>query len=140
MKKKLAGIVLAMVMFLMVGCAAIQEYVQVDQESQEIIAKITARRAGYELAKEYPVIANQVNTVCAEIIATEGADLIVVAVKQLVIALTAEIDDPLLAADITDILTLIKIESGIEITGEQIAVIKAVARGLSVGIAIGGVK
>ena len=114
--------------------------VEIDQESQEIIAKITGRRAGYELAKEYPVIADQVNTVCAEIIATESADLIVVAAKQLVIVLTAEIDDPLLAADITDILTLIKIESGVEITEEQIAVIKAAARGLSAGIEIRGGK
>ena len=136
MKKKLAGIVLAMVMFLMVGCAAIQEHVQIDQDSQEIIAKITGRRAGYELAKEYPVIADQVKTVCMEIIATEDTDLIVVATKQLAIALTAEIDDPLLAADITDILTLIKIESGVEITENQIAVIKAAAEGLVSGIGI----
>ena len=136
MKKKLAGIVLAMVMFLMVGCAAIQEHVQIDQDSQEIIAKITGRRAGYELAKEYPVIADQVKTVCMEIIATEDTDLIVVATKQLAIALTAEIDDPLLAADITDILTLIKIESGVEITENQIAVIRAAAEGLVSGIGI----
>ena len=140
MKKKLIGVGLAMVMLLMVGCATIQEYVQIDQESQEIIAKITGRRAGYELAKEYPVIANQVNTICMEIIATESTDLIIVATKKLVSVLAAKIDDPLLAADITDILTLIKIESGIEITEEQIAVVKAVAKGLSAGIAIGGVK
>ena len=136
MKKKLAGIVLTMVMFLMVGCATIQEYVQIDQDSQEIIAKITGRRAGYELAKEYPVIADQVKTVCMEIMATEDTDLIVVATKQLAIALIAGLDDPLLAADITDILTLIKIESGVEITENQIAVIKITAEGLVSGIEI----
>lgn len=136
MKKKLAGIVLTMVMFLMVGCTTIQEYVQIDQDSQEIIAKITGRRAGYELAKEYPVIADQVKTVCMEIMATEDTDLIVVATKQLAIALIAGLDDPLLAADITDILTLIKIESGVEITENQIAVIKITAEGLVSGIEI----
>lgn len=138
MKKKLAGIILAMIMFLMTGCADIQEYIQIDQESQEVIARITGRRAGYELAKEYPIIAGQVNTVCTKIIATENPDIIAVATKQLVIVLTAEIDDPLLAADITDILTLIKIESGVEMTETQIAVIKAVAGGLSAGIEVGG--
>ena len=48
----------------------------------------------------------------------------------------AEINDPLLAADIQDILVLIKIETDIEITDDQIKTIKAVAAGLISGIKI----
>lgn len=136
MNKRLVGIGLAMVMFLMVGCAAGQ--VQIDQDSQEIIAKITGRRTGFEIVKSHPDIAKEMSIVCQEIISQSKPDLVIVAVNSLIAILGAEIDDPLLAADITDILTLIKIESGVEITEKQIAVIKTVAEGLSAGIEIGG--
>lgn len=138
MEKKLVGIVLSMVMFLMVGCAAGQ--VQIDQDSQEVIAKITGRRAGFELVKSHPDIAKEVSVVCQEIISQSKPDLVIVAVNSLIAILGAEIDDPLLVADIKDIVSLIKFEYGLEISVEQLAVVKAVAEGLSAGIEIGGRK
>jgi hypothetical protein len=120
------------VIFAVVGCTGTQ--IQIDQDSKEVIAKIAGRRAGIELAKEYPDVADQVNTVCQEIIAQEKPDLISIAVGSLSSLLAAELDDPLLAADISDILSMIKIEPDIEISPDQMAVIKAVAEGLASGI------
>ena len=123
--------------WIMVGCTSGQGQVQiqVDSDSQQIIAKIAGRRAGYELAKEYPDIAVEVHAACQEIIAQNKPDLVGIAVNRLIaVMLAAEIDDPLLAADISDILSMIQIEPGVELTKNQMAVIKAVAKGLVSGI------
>ena len=131
---KIAVIILILA-WIMVGCVPGQ--VQVDQAGQEVIAKIAGRRAGYELAKEYPAIAVEVHAACQEIVAQDEPDLVGIAVNRLIVVmLAAEIDDPLLAADISDILSMIRIEPGIELTKNQMAVIKAVAKGLVSGIEI----
>lgn len=131
--KKISAVLLVVVMFVF-GCTG--GNIQVTQESQEAIAKIMARRVGYELAKEYPEIAVQVSAVCQEIIAQEEPDLVRIAINGLIVVLAAEIDDPLLAADIRDILKLIEIESGIEITDEHMSIVKNVAEALASGIDI----
>jgi hypothetical protein len=46
----------------------------------------------------------------------------------------SQIDDPLLKADIKDILGMISIQSGVIATEKQIAIIKAVAEGLINGV------
>lgn len=135
--KFLKGILIFFVigMFMMIGCTGAQ--VQIDQDSQETVAKIAGRRAGNELAKEYPDIAEHIYAACQDIIAQDEPDFISIAANRLTaIILAAEIDDPLLVADINDILSMIKIDPGIEITTDQMAVIKAAAAGLISGIEI----
>lgn len=122
----------------MVGCAFDQ--VQVDQKSQETIAKITARRVGCELEIKYPDVAKEVSAICQEVVNQDEPDFIKIAISRLSVILTAEINDPLLVADIQDILTLLKIEIGIELADSQMQTIKAVAIGLINGIKIGGNK
>lgn len=128
------GVLLIIVMFFMIGCTTGQ--VQVDQDSQETIAKIAARRAGYELESHYPEISHEVLGLSKAILIDEESDIVRIVVDRLAIVLAAEIDDPLLAADLQDIIALIKIDTGLEITAEQMAVIKAVATGLVSGIEI----
>ena len=119
----------------MIGCAGTE--VQIDQDGKEIIAKIAGRRAGSELAKEYPDIADHVYAASQDIVSQDVPDFINIGVNRLSAILAAEeIDDPLLIADISDILSMIKIEPGIEITPDQMAIIKAACQGLISGIEI----
>jgi hypothetical protein len=125
-------------MFFAIGCTAFQEHVQIqiDQESQEVIARIAGRHAGIELAKEYPDIAKKVMLVCRDIIEEESLDIIVTLTKSMTELLADEyIADPL-KTDIKDILSKIEIKTEAEITKEWLAITKAVAEGLISGIEI----
>lgn len=137
--KRLNVLFLVIVMLFMAGCTAGQgqPQIQVDPEDQAVIGKITGRHAGNELAKHYPDIAKNVVAVCNDIINEDNPDIIVTLVKSVIITLSdSQIDDELLKADIKDIMELIKVKSGVEITKEQMSVIKAVAEGLVSGIKI----
>jgi len=137
MKLRKCMFMFLVVIFTLAGCAGSQ--IQIDQDGQETIAKIAGRRAGSELAKEYPDVAEHVYAACQDIVSQDEPDSISIAVNRLTaIMMAEEIDDPLLAADISDILSMIKIEPGIEITLDQMAIIKAVAEGLASGIEIQG--
>jgi hypothetical protein len=120
--------------FAVVGCAGTE--VQIEQDGQEVIAKITGRRVGSEIAKKYPDIAREVLALSKAIIVADEADIIAIVVDRLAVVLSAEVSDPLLAADINDVLSLIKIETDVGITTEQMTIIKAVAEGLVSGIEI----
>lgn len=120
--------------FAVVGCAGTE--VQIDQDGQEVIAKITGRRVGSEIAKKYPDIAREVLALSKAIIVADEPDIIAIVVDRLAVVLSAEVSDPLLAADINDVLSLIKIETDVGITTEQMTNIKAVAEGLVSGIEI----
>lgn len=140
MKKRLVGLGLVMAMFFIFGCATIQEHVdiQIDQESQEVIARITARHAGDELMKRYPDIAEKVIIVCQDIVKEENPDIIVTLVNSITKILADDyIKDSLLKADIKEILGMIKIKTGVEITEKWMAITKAIAEGLIEGIEIG---
>lgn len=124
--------------FTVVGCAGTQ--VQIDQDGQEVIAKITGRRVGSEIAKKYPDIAREVLALSKAIIVADEPDIIAIVVKRVAVLLSGEVDDPLLAADISDILDRVKIETDVGITTEQITIVKAVAEGLASGIEIQRLK
>lgn len=137
MKKYLAGVGLAMAMFFMVGCATGQgqPQIQIDAEDQAVIAKIAGRHAGNELAKRYPDVAVEVAKVCNKFVAEDSPDIVVTFGKSMIVVLADDqIKDPLLKADMADILDKIKVESGVVVTEERLAVIKAVAEGLASGI------
>jgi hypothetical protein len=125
-------------LFFLVGCATDQgqPQIQIDPESQVIIAKIAGRRAGYELEKQYPEVSHEVLALSKAILIEKEPDIVRIVVDRLVVVLAAEIDDPLLAADLQDIVALIKIETGVEITDKHMRLIQAAAEGLISGIKI----
>ena len=125
--------ILAMVM---VGCAPGQGpvQVQVNPDSQEVIARITARHVGYEIQKKYPDIAKEVLAISKEILLAKD-DIIATSVKSLTSVLINKVtEDPLLIMDIEDLAALIKINTNVDITKEQIKIFHAVAKGLISGI------
>lgn len=132
---KLNILFLIAVMFFTFGCSASQ--VQIDPAGQEAIAKITGRHAGNALAKKYPDTAKELILVCNDIVKESNPDIVATLARSIALTLSdSQIDDLLLKADIKDILVMIKIQSGITVTAEQILIIKAVAEGLISGIEI----
>lgn len=129
---KRLSMLFAIIVMIAVGCA--QGQVQVDPASQEAIAKIAGRRAGYELEKQYPEISHEVLALSKAVLVDEEPDIVRIVIDRLVVVLATEIDDPLLKADIKDILDMINIQLGVVVTKEQMAVVKAVAEGLISGI------
>ncbi|MCK4498894.1 hypothetical protein KAU11_00175 [Candidatus Babeliales bacterium] len=128
------AIIILILGLVVVGCAPGQSpiQIQVDSDSQEVIAKIAARHIGDELEKRYPAIATEVLALSEKILAAEKNDAVVTAFDKIVFVLTSKISDPLLAMDIRDLTDLIKIEIGI--TEEQMGLVMAVAKGLISGI------
>lgn len=136
MIKKLTSLGIMIVFFIVVGCAISPVQIQIDPESKEVLAKITARHTGRALNERYPDIANKVSMLCQKIIVTDNAEPFGIAVNSLVTLLTDEIDDPLLKMDIKDVMSLIKIEVDVEITEKRMNIIKAVAQGLIEGMEV----
>lgn len=135
MKKLSVALIVIIVFF--AGCAIDQgqPQIEIDPESQAVIGKIMGRHAGDALAEKYPDIAESVKAICNDIIEKDDPDIIVTLAKSVVTVLADnQIKDKLLVADIKDILDMITVKSGVEITSEKIAVIKAVAKGLIEGI------
>ena len=142
MKKFSINLFLVAVMFIF-GCAVNPEApIQVDPENQAIIAQIAGRHAGAELVKENPEIAREVSALCEGILIANEDEILRVIVDRIVVVLSDElINDPLLVADIQDVIGMIKIKPDvIVITPEQLMVTKGAARGLISGIEIGGSK
>lgn len=131
---KRLSMLFVIIIMIAVGCA--QGQVQVDPASQEAIARIAGRRVGYELEKQYPEISHEVLVLSKAVLVNEEPDIVRIVIDRLVIVLAAEIDDSLLAADLQDVIALVKVETGIEITAEHIRVIQATATGLISGIEI----
>ena len=132
---KIAIIIMILAMVI-IGCAPGQGpvQIQVDPDSKEVIAKITARHVGYEIQKKYPDVAAKVLALSKDVLAAEN-DVVVALINSLASVLVNEVtDDPLLAMDIKDLAALVKIDADVEITGEQVKIFHAVAKGLISGI------
>lgn len=108
------------------GCT--MREMQISDENQVVIAKITSRHVGDELAKNYPAVAVTVKKICRDIIDQEDSELINSIIE---ILSNDQIDDPLLRADIQDIISLLNVEI------EKTRIIQAIAEGLLSGIAGG---
>ena len=130
------AIIIFIFALVVVGCAPGQGpvQIQVDPDSQEVIAKITARHVGYEIQKKYPDVAKEVLAISKEILLAKN-DIIATSIKSLTSVLINKItDDPLLIMDIKDLASLVKINANIDITEEQVKIFHAVAKGLISGI------
>lgn len=107
---------------------------EMNPETTETIARISARRIGGQLQTIYPDIALEVHRICAVIIpaTTQGKDD---TLKEYILELLSkEIEDKLLVADIIDLIDLIKIEPNGELTDDQLQLINLIAKGLTIGI------
>lgn len=137
--KKLSVLFIIVAIFFVVGCASdgpSGDQVQIDQESKELTAKILGRRIGAELQKQCPDVAAEVHTLCQEITTSKELDIADIAIKRMLNLLADETGDPLLAADISDLLDLLQIKLDVEIPSEQVAIVVAAAKGLLSGIEI----
>ena len=129
-------IIILIFTLVIVGCVPGQGpvQIQVDPDSQEVIAKITARHVGYEIQKKYPDVAAKVLVLSKDVLAAEN-DVVTTLINSLTSVLVNEVtDDPLLAMDIKDLAALIEINANIGITEEQVKISHAVAKGLISGI------
>jgi hypothetical protein len=136
--KRFSLVLVLIVALFLIGCATDGQVPVTDQASKELIAKISGRRIGAELQKNYPDVAVEVQTLCCEITASNGANIVDIAVRRLIKVLADETGDKLLAADIKDLLELLKVVPDIEIAPDQLAIIIAAAKGLISGIELQG--
>lgn len=134
--KKLISLFLVGMFLIFCGCGMLQPR----GDSQELIAKISARHIGHELVKKHPKIANEllyhcrfVTTALINNTAVAGS---VERMKRFLLYQWEWHDDPLMEADIDDLLSLIKID-GPEIPESRLLKIRAVIDGLSSGLRTG---
>lgn len=126
----LLGMIFAVCFIL--GCPGLQ----IQGNSQELVVKMSARHVGHKLAVENPDVALMLAPL-AEMVLTSptayGGSLI----SQLRAVAVNKIRDPLLKADISDLVGLIKID-GPTIAVSQVRLIRAIANGLLEGINMKG--
>ena len=115
-------------MFLLTSCAMAP--IQIGQDSQEILAKIGARRIGNYLQVKYPEIAKEYLPMAKAFVdKQEGSGLF----KDFILAATDGIDDPLLRADIKDLISMIEIQ-GPEIPDNYAEVLESAMDGFYQGL------
>ena len=128
--KKISIALIIIVVFL-AGCVSFE----VGSTEKELVAKIAARHVGFELEKRYPDIAVEVLALSEGLLVAEESEIIKVLLDRVVFVLSGEvISDKLLVMDIQDLVGMIKVQVDVEITEDQMAIIRAVAGGLIEGI------
>lgn len=125
---------LGIVVMFLFGCISFQ----LTGTEKEVFAKGVARYVGFELEKQYPAVAEEIKTLSQQLLLAEADEVVTVIVDRMVFVLIGEIDDPLLVLSIQDLISLIKIETTVEISEEQMGIIRAIAQGLIEGIELGG--
>lgn len=129
--KKFAVLMIGFV-FLLTSCAT----VKIGQEGQEVLAKISARRIGHYLQTKQPEIAKECLPVAKAFVDKQESSGLF---KDFVLAVTDGIDDPLLKADIEDLLSMIEIQ-GPEIPENYATVLEAAMNGFHQGLTMGVIK
>jgi hypothetical protein len=131
--KKISIALMVIVVFL-AGCISFQ----VGDTERELVAKIAARHVGFEVQKRYPDVAIEVLEVSNDILAVDETNITSSTVDRIVSALTDEvIDDQLLAMGIQDLVGMIRVQVDVEITEDQMAIIRTVVESLIEGIELG---
>lgn len=129
---KKCTVLFAILLFTAMSCISLYA-----DPSTDVIARISSRRIGQELQKRYPDTAKGIKTVCEVLVEEAGTSNIETLTMSMIKYLVEHIDDPLLEADIKDLLSLIKIDFEFEIPAEQINLVKTIASGLLFGIEVG---
>ena len=134
-------IALASILYLMcLGCALLS----LDGESTEVVMRIGARNVGAHLVAQYPACARNIIHPAEAVLVgdEETARNFPEMLRGLILD---KIDDPLLRADVRDLIGMITFKGGNIDRGEmnkiqQARIVRVVARGLLEGIRGGGVK
>lgn len=119
-------------MAFLLGCPGIQ----IQGDSQELVAKMSARHVGQKLAVENPGVALMLAPLAEMVLSSptaHGVDL----VEQLKTIAIDKIRDPLFKADIRDVVSMIKVD-GPTLAVSQVRLIRAIAHGLLEGIRMEG--
>lgn len=127
--RRMSIVVAAIMMIVISACG----HIQINQDNQELIAKIAARQLGAELMKRHSVVAEQAVLVAQAFIDEEGNQVELLDVFKE--AIIGQIDDAVLAANIQDVLSIIKVKGSV-IPEEQMAVIQAVMSGFVEGVSL----
>lgn len=111
--------------------------IKLSTEEPVLAASILSRRVGVELQKSYPETAQQVYSACNFVLGldeltSEYADNL----KEIIAGVAVE--DELLRADLSALLSMVAIAPTVEITQEQIVLIRIIAAGLKTGVTMGG--
>ena len=123
--------ILLLVMVFLAGCVSFGAR----SNEGEVVTKIAARHMGYNLNKNYPDVAEKIFKLSNDILATKDSEVIRIAVDKIVSILTGEaIEDPLLRMDTQDLISLLGVRVDVEITEDQLTIIRSVARNLVEGI------
>lgn len=113
---------------LICGCGMIQ----LNQTEQDLATSIMARRIGYTIAEQYPVTALRIAPMAETLIANDDVIAQIVA-GQIRTVILSDISDPMLRADIKDLMGLITIK-GPDVEEYQIKLIRIAASGLLMGL------
>lgn len=128
---KKISLILALAMVFLVGCISFQ----VGDAEKELATKIAARHVGCEVEKRYPDIAVEVLALSEDLLVAEESEVIRIIIDRVIFVLSNEvISDQLLILDIQDLIGLIEVKVDVEITEDQMVIIRAVAEGLIEGI------
>lgn len=120
--------------FLLISCAVAP--IQIGQDSQEVLAKIGARRIGNYLQMKYPGVAKEfLPKAKAFVDKQEDPGLF----KDFLLAMTNGIDDPILKADILDLLSMIEIQ-GPEIPDNYAGILGSAVDGFYQGLTMGVIR
>ena len=131
MKRPIIGIIIALIVFVMAGCSAIQV-----QPAENLALQIAAQRVGYYVAKNNPSIVSQATLVAQGVTATKESDAIKVAMNLAIAELVKQFpDDPLLESDLKLIASGIKLDiPAAKIDTSQLEpIIAAFINGMKVG-------
>ena len=112
---------------LVANCGAIQL-----TDTQEVASSILARRVGYVLAIRQPEMTKRLQPVAIAFIESGN----VLSIDTFVSILVSDIDDPLLKADIVELIGLIQVESSY--TPEELEAAKRIVRAFLQGVEIAG--
>lgn len=133
MRKLTVGFI-ALLFISLSACA----WFEINHEASEAIAKISSRRIGAELQGRFPEIAKPVYNICQAAITDIEAKNTNSLIDYLAQLLSQEIEDSLLVADIIDLIELIQIKPDVDLTVEQINLVKIIAQKIMDGIELAG--
>ena len=109
------------------SCSAIQL-----TDTQEVVGSILARRVGHILALDYPKTVERLEPAAMAFIESGN----VLSIDTFVSILVSDIDDPLLKADIVELIELIQVEPFY--TPEELEATKRIVRAFLQGVEIAG--
>ena len=116
-----------LIMFVICGCG-----IKLSKGEQDLAASIMARRIGYTIAEKYPDVAARIAPM-AEMILIESDAVVNDLASQIRDIVLSDISDPILRADISDLMGLIVIK-GPDVGQYQVKLIRAASKGLLMGV------